>query len=172
MDEILLRFGHLGNQILVGLDCQSVANAKQVSRSWNEFIEEETLVEFTAMKQMTKASGASIRKVIKKSNAPEFAKNVCQLYHVWNIAQKFGDPVCWNFPKFPMDCSPSVLKEQNQDYLTVKLTLFEQKPFEMIDQNSYLHMRRVTQLRECPLMTPQVFDQFEFLPTYLPYLTL
>ena len=104
MEEILLRFAHLGIQIFVGLDCQSVANAKQVSRSWNEFIKEETLVEFTAMKQMTKASGAFIRKVIKKSNAesaPEFAKNVRQLYHVWNIAQKFGDPVCWNFPIFP-----------------------------------------------------------------------
>ena len=144
MDEILLRFAHLGIQIFVGLDCQSVANAKQVSRSWNEFIEEETLVEFTAMKQMTKASGASIRKVIKKSNAecaPEFAKNVRQLYHVWNIAQTFGDPICWNFPQFPMNCSPRVLKEQNQVCLTVKLTLFEQKPFEMIDQTPWYLLR-------------------------------
>ena len=97
MDEILLRFGHLGNQILVGLDCQSVANAKQVSRSWNEFIEEETLVEFTAMKQMTKASGASIRKVIKKSNDPEFVNFI-----MFGILHKsLGTPFAGIFLNFP-----------------------------------------------------------------------
>ena len=62
MDEIFLRFGHIGYQILFGLDCQSLANAKKVSRSWVRFIEDETLAEFSAVKEMTNASDASIRK--------------------------------------------------------------------------------------------------------------
>ena len=138
MDEILLRFAHLGNQIFVGLDCQSVANVKQVSRSWNEFIEENTLVEFTAIKEMTNASDTSIRKVITKSNAKdasEFAINVHQIYIVWNFVGTFGFPICWNFPEFPMNCSPGVRRKQKQADFTLKLTLFEQKPFEMIGRH-------------------------------------
>ena len=107
MDEIFLRFGHIGYQILIGLDCQSLANLKEVSRSWFRFIEDETLAEFSAVKEMTNASDESIRKRQKQYNSEgdsTFAVNVQQMYHVWNLARTFGDPICWDPQKifFPL----------------------------------------------------------------------
>ena len=112
MDEIFLRFGHIGYRILISLDCQSLANLKEVSRSWNRFIEEETLAEFSAIKEMTNASDESIRKRQKQYNAEgtsTFAVNIHQMYHVWKLARSFGDPICWDPQKifFPQTSSTS-----------------------------------------------------------------
>ena len=100
MDEIFLRFGHIGYQILIGLDCQSLANLKEGSRSWKGFIEDETLAEFSAIKEMTNASDESIRKRQKQYNAEgddsTFAENIHEMYHVWIMARSFGDPICWD----------------------------------------------------------------------------
>ena len=41
MDEVILRFPHLGVQIFQELDVGSLLNYKQVSRSWENFIETE-----------------------------------------------------------------------------------------------------------------------------------
>ena len=41
MDEVILRFPHLGVQIFQELDVGSLLNCKQVSRSWKSFIETE-----------------------------------------------------------------------------------------------------------------------------------
>lgn len=41
MDEVILRFPHLGVQIFQELDIGSLLNSKQVSRSWKNFIETE-----------------------------------------------------------------------------------------------------------------------------------
>ena len=41
MDEVILRFPHLGVQIFQELDIGSLLNSKEVSRSWKNFIETE-----------------------------------------------------------------------------------------------------------------------------------
>ena len=41
MDEVILRFPHLGVQMFQELDVGSLLNCKQVGRSWENFIETE-----------------------------------------------------------------------------------------------------------------------------------
>ena len=44
MEEVLLRFPHLANNIFEELDCRSMANCSKISRSWMKFLKEEEIL--------------------------------------------------------------------------------------------------------------------------------
>ena len=66
MEEVLLRFGHLGKQIFNNLDIQSLNNCSEVSRSWEEFIHREKISSFQKIKHYSNLPDASIRKFLRK----------------------------------------------------------------------------------------------------------
>ena len=43
MEEILLRFDHLGKQIFARLDNEKLANSREAGRAWKNFIDNENL---------------------------------------------------------------------------------------------------------------------------------
>ena len=66
MEEVLLRFGHLGKQIFNNLDIQSLKNCNEVSQSWKEFIHRENIPSFKSIKLYSNLPDASIRKFLRK----------------------------------------------------------------------------------------------------------
>ena len=59
MDEVILRFPHLGEQIFQELEVGSLLHYKQVSRSWKNFIEnEKRLNEFEKRRRAEKKMAA------------------------------------------------------------------------------------------------------------------
>ena len=83
MEEVLLRFGHIGLKIFHQLDNQSLANCNEVSQFWQDFIYREKISSFQKIKVYSKLPDASIRKVLRKSDsnqAAELANNVTSVF--------------------------------------------------------------------------------------------
>lgn len=83
MEEVLLRFGHLGKKIFDNLDIQSLKNCSEFRQSWKDFIHREKLLSFQIIKFYSSLPDASIRKILSKSDsnqAAELANNVTLVY--------------------------------------------------------------------------------------------
>jgi hypothetical protein len=83
MEEVLLRFGHIGLKIFHQLNNQSLAKCNEVSQFWQDFIYREKISFFQSIKVYSKLPDASIRKILCESDsyqAAKLANNVTSVY--------------------------------------------------------------------------------------------
>ena len=83
MEEVLIRYGHIGLKIFQQLNNQSLANCNKVSQFWQDFIHREKISYFQTFKLYTNLSDASIKKILRKSDADQavkLANNVTSVY--------------------------------------------------------------------------------------------
>ena len=69
MEEVLLRFPHLGEKILLSLDYQSLIRCRMVARQWKESMEVENSKYIRLIKHYTDCSDELLKIVLKKSGA-------------------------------------------------------------------------------------------------------
>ena len=69
MEEVLLRFPHLGEKILLSLDYQSLIKCRMVARHWKESMEVENSKYIRLIRQYTDCSDKLLKNVLKKSGA-------------------------------------------------------------------------------------------------------
>ena len=83
MDNVLLRFGHIGLEIFLSLDVQSLTKCQEASRSWKTFIDTEKIAPFKIIYEKTKIPTKNIWKTIREStleSAIELANEVNSVY--------------------------------------------------------------------------------------------
>ena len=83
MEEVLLKFGHLGKKIFDNLDDKSLKNCSEFSQSWKDFVHCEKLLFFQIIKFYSSLPDATIRKILSKSDsnqAAELANNMTLVY--------------------------------------------------------------------------------------------
>ena len=100
MEEVLLRFGHLGKQIFNNLDIQSLKNCNEVSQSWEEFIHREKISSFQRIKLYSNLPDASIRKFLHKFDSDQsevMAIHVKMVYKKRSIFPKSDRPYPFHF---------------------------------------------------------------------------
>ena len=82
LEEIILRFPHLGESIFEQLDNESLAKSREVCDFWKNFVEGQTFYNLRLMrliKSLTNCSDESLMKILQKSNSDfviEFGSNV------------------------------------------------------------------------------------------------
>ena len=86
MEEVLLRFGHLGKQMFNNLDIQSLKNCREVSQSWEDFIHHEKILSYQSIKFYSNLPVASIRKILRKSDSSQAAILVDNVKMVYKIS--------------------------------------------------------------------------------------
>ena len=100
MEEVLVRFGHLGKQIFNNLDIQSLKNCNEVSRSWEEFIHREKISSFEKIELYSNLPNASIRKFLRKFDSDQsevMANHVKMVYKKRFMFLKSARPYPFHF---------------------------------------------------------------------------
>ena len=69
MEELSARFPHLGENILLSLDFQSLINCKEVARNWKKIMEFENPRYLKIIKRFTECSDEILKNVLKKSGS-------------------------------------------------------------------------------------------------------
>ena len=83
MEEVLLRFGHLGQNIFEKLDDLTLVKCKKVTRQWNLFIDSKKIGLLKVVKIKSNAPEVYIKKMLRRLNsdsAKQFANDVCRIY--------------------------------------------------------------------------------------------
>ena len=80
MDEVFLRFPHLGQQTFEMLEGQDLSNCMQVSRAWKKFITDENLHTLYMIQMYTRCSKAKLRQVLKETDLKTLAKDVNECF--------------------------------------------------------------------------------------------
>ena len=85
MEDVLLRFGHIGLEIFLSLDVQSLTKCQEASKSWKTFIDNEKIAPFKIIKEKTKIPTKNVWKAIRESSlefAIELANEVNSVYKI------------------------------------------------------------------------------------------
>jgi hypothetical protein len=80
MEELFLRFSHLSETIFDSLDNQSVANCKEVGKSWYFYLDTQKFLQSRIIK-------ANIKKV---DEAVKIVKDIYQFFQPWNPLQYYN----------------------------------------------------------------------------------
>ena len=91
MEEVLLRFGHIGDQIFKELDSQTLSKCGLVGRDWNLFLDQGKVRPFQIIKAYTNIDENYLRNHIKKitgETTKELATTVKNMYQ--QFPQKGG----------------------------------------------------------------------------------
>ena len=99
MEEVLLRFGHLGQNIFEKLDDLTLLKCKEVTRTWKTFIDFEKIVVLKVVEIKSNAPRVSIKKILHRldsDSAKQFADDVCQIYG--RFPSGTGEINPWNSP--------------------------------------------------------------------------
>ena len=80
MDEVFLRFYHLGRKIFEILDGQDLSNCMQVSRKWKKFITDENLHILCMIQMYNGCSKTNSRQVLKKTDLKTLVSNVNECF--------------------------------------------------------------------------------------------
>ena len=73
MEEVLLRFPHLGKKIFGELDDIFLTDCKIIGKSWKEFIDENKMVPFRIVNKYTNCKESSLKKFCSKANVETIA---------------------------------------------------------------------------------------------------
>ena len=68
MEEVLLRFGHIGTQIFEQLDDQTFTNCRSVSKSWKTILDNERISSFKMIKFKIDITDENLKKFLMKRN--------------------------------------------------------------------------------------------------------
>ena len=83
MEEVLLRFGHIGDQILEELDSSTLSKCNFVGKSWKSFIDKGRVQPFRIIKTMMNINEDNLKKHTKKINTErviDLANTVRKIY--------------------------------------------------------------------------------------------
>ena len=83
MEEVLSRFGHIGDQIFEELDSQTLSKCGIVGESWNLFLDQGKVRPFRIIKTYTNLAEKKLRKYIKKIKVEavkEYANTLRDVY--------------------------------------------------------------------------------------------
>ena len=83
MEEVLLRFSHLGKQIFNNLHIQSLEICNYVCQSWKDFVHHEKISSFKTIKFYSKMSDSSIRKRLLEYDSEQAAKSAKDVTSVY-----------------------------------------------------------------------------------------
>ena len=98
MEEVLLRFGHIGEQIFEQLDSQTFTNCRLVSKSWKTFADDERISSFQMIKFMVDVADAYLKKFLMKRN-PEYCMELSKcVYFIYENYPKHDHPNCRKNP--------------------------------------------------------------------------
>ena len=117
MVEVLLRFGHLAQDILGSLTNKDLVQSREVSRIWKYFMDVEKISQIRRIQKFVKPVIA-LKKALKRSTIEEIKEMASTI-------QKFQD--IWNFEKCGMlakyfDTNPHIEAVVMEDY-SIVLTL-------------------------------------------------
>ena len=82
MEEILLRFPHLGQQIFDQLESKSLTKSTEVSRMWQNFIIRENNPSLRMIQDYTKCSKATLKKILRYRKLNDLRYEVDRIYHM------------------------------------------------------------------------------------------
>ena len=83
MEEVILRFPHLGRQIFEKLDNQSLSKCRIIGKTWKSFIDNEKFPTFAIIKKISNASDKSIWKRLRmqtKEESNNFLTGLINIY--------------------------------------------------------------------------------------------
>ena len=81
MDEIMLRFPHIADQIYEELDNQSLLKCKEVSLSWYHFLNNNKASNVRVIKGYTNCSDALMKKLAKNNeDIIQIASDLCKIF--------------------------------------------------------------------------------------------
>ena len=83
MEEVLSRFGHLGQNVFEKLDDLTLLKCKEVTRTWKTFIDVEKIAVLRVVEIKSNAPRAFIKKILNRldsDSAKQFADDVCRIY--------------------------------------------------------------------------------------------
>ena len=84
MEDVLLRFGHIGLEIFLSLDIQSLTKCQEASRSWKTFIDNEKIAPFKIINEKTKIPTKNVWKAIRESSLESAIKLANEVNFVYN----------------------------------------------------------------------------------------
>jgi ankyrin repeat protein len=87
MDEVLLRFPHLGKQIFEELHNQFLTDCRIVDKLWKNFIHENKIVLYKIVKKYTNCKESSLKKFCSKANVETIANQSMKDYEEFKINQ-------------------------------------------------------------------------------------
>ena len=82
MEEVLLRFCHIGKQIFEELDNGSLTKCREVNESWRGFIDVEKIVPFRIIKSFTNVPDTYLKKNFAKVDLDSVTELVKNIQHV------------------------------------------------------------------------------------------
>ena len=82
MEEVLLRFPHLGQKIFDQLDQESLKNCTEVNPSWRKYIVDEKIHFKTLIRSYTNCSNANLKQVLQTISLETLANDVFLVYNV------------------------------------------------------------------------------------------
>ena len=99
MEEVLSRFGHLGQNVFEKLDDLTLLKCKEVTRTWKTFIDVEKIAVLRVVEIKSNAPRAFIKKILNRldsDSAKQFADDVCRIYGYFPSGTGEINP--WNSP--------------------------------------------------------------------------
>ena len=82
MEEVLLRFPHLGQKIFDQLDQESLKNCTEVNPSWRKYIVDEKSHFKTLIRSYTNCSNENLKQVLQTISLETLANDVFLVYNV------------------------------------------------------------------------------------------
>ena len=84
MEEVLLRFCHIGKKIFEELDTGSLMKCQEVNESWGGFIDGEKIVPFRIIKSLTNVPDTYLKKNFGKVDLDSVTELVKNIQHVYS----------------------------------------------------------------------------------------
>ena len=128
MEEILMRFPHIGEQIFEELGNKSLAICRQADRSWKTFIDDQKFPWIRKIRFCSLDSKEPLEKILKKTKldvVKELAKEAFQKGHILHFAATIGHE------EFFKEENISKFNEKNPD------TLSGQTPLDFAAENGH-----------------------------------
>ena len=91
MEEILLRFGHLAQDIFGSLPNKDLVQSREVNRMWKHFMDVEKISQIRRIQNFVKPV-IGFKKALKRSSIEEIKETtstIQQFQEIWNLAISF-----------------------------------------------------------------------------------
>ena len=89
MEDVLLRFGHIGLEIFLSLDIQSLTKCQEASRSWKTFIDNEKIAPFKIINEKTNIPTKNVWKAIRESSLESAIQLANEVNFVYNTPLRY-----------------------------------------------------------------------------------
>ena len=102
MEEVLLRFGHLAQDIFGSLPNKDLVQSREVNRMWKHFIDVEKISQIRRIQKFVKPV-IGFKKALKRSSIEEIKETtstIQKFQEIWNFGDQFQE-MLESFDMFP-----------------------------------------------------------------------